>query len=108
MTVCDANRWPEGILDPESEQTDEQPCMPHLLYEEADIEAKYPSLSAPAQLDVDDAQNDAWDCIYQKGLREEQDIVANMRSYGRMKYAKQRPTARHPEEPEGSKIPMRA
>ena len=92
MAVCDANQWPEGILDPESEQAAEQPCMPHLLYGERDIDARYPSLSAPAQLDVDDAQNDAWDCIYQRGLREAQDIVADMRSYGRMKYARQRPT----------------
>ncbi len=77
MTVRDANSWPEGILHPESEHTSEQPCMPHLLYDETVMGAKYPSLKAPAQLDVYDAQNDAWDHIYQQGLREARDIVAD-------------------------------
>ncbi len=102
MAVCDANQWAEGILNPGSEDTADQPCMPHLIYDQDVIEAKYPSLRAPAQLDVDDAQQDAWDHIYQKGLREAQDIAADMRSLGRMKYARHRPTASATKEPEGS------
>ena len=92
MAVCDANQWPEGILDPEFDHEEEQPCMPHLLYSDTVIEKRYPSLQVQPQLDLDDAQADAWDHIYQRGLVEAQDIAANMRSYGRMKYMRQRPS----------------
>ncbi len=66
--------------------------MPHLLYEQGVLDVKYPSLTAPAQLDVDDTEADAHDAIYQRGLREAAGIAESMRLLGRMKYMKPRDT----------------
>ncbi len=88
--IADANEWAETVHDPESEFCGGAPCMPHLVYEQALLDAKYPSLTAPAQLDVDDATADAHDAVYQRGLREAEGIAESMRLYGRMKYVRPR------------------
>ena len=64
--------------------------MPHLVYDQATLDVRYPSLTAPVQLDVDDTEADAYDAIYQRGLREAEGIAEPMRLYGRMKYMRQR------------------
>ncbi len=88
--IADANQWAETVHDPESEFCGGAPSMPHLVYEQATLDAKYPSLTAPAQLDVDDATADAHDAVYQRGLREAEGIAESMRLYGRMKYVRPR------------------
>ena len=90
MSVVDANDWARGVLDPESDETTELPYMPHLTLDEPLLDKLHPSLEAPKELDLDDTVNDAWDCIYQRGLRESYDIVQEMKTYGRMKYTKPR------------------
>jgi len=91
--VADANGWAHGVLDPESELGNGQsePCMPHGMHDTATLDKLYPSLRVPKELDLDDAQLDAWDLVYQRGVRETQAINDEMQILGRMKYAKNRP-----------------
>ncbi len=100
LAVTDANAWAEGILDPEGDRGDpsEAPCMPHMVYSNDALDRLYPSLEAPPELDMDDTQQDAWDHIYQRGLREAQEIEDTMKALGRMKYAKSRSTGNATEE----------
>ena len=75
--------------------------MPHLLYDQEVLDVKYPSSTAPAQLDVDDTEADAHDAIYQRGLREAAGIAESMRLLGRMKYMKPRDTQSKAAPPQG-------
>ncbi len=88
--ISDANQWAETVHDPESEFSGGAPSMPHLMYDQATLDVRYPSLTAPVQLDVDDTEADAYDAIYQRGLREAEGIAESMRLFGRMKYMRQR------------------
>ncbi len=56
------------------------------------LDKLYPSLKVPEQLDLDDAHQDAWDLMYQRGLREAQSITGDMHVLGRMKYMRSRET----------------
>ena len=80
--ISDANEWPLGVLDPASEEEGGEPCMPHVLYQDSVLDNVYPSLKAPQQLDLDDLQNDAWDAVCQRGLREAQSISEEMKLFG--------------------------
>ncbi len=92
--IADANEWARGILDPEGEHGDgkSEPCMPHCEHDTEMIDRLYPSLQVPKELDLDDAHLDAWDLVYQRGLREAQIISEDMHALGRMKYMRNRPT----------------
>jgi hypothetical protein len=90
LKVSDANEWAEDVLDPDREPASSEPCLPHLIYAAEVLDAKYPSLTVPEALDLDDTQGDAWDWVYQKGLQEARDIEASMKTMGRMKYMKPR------------------
>jgi len=92
--IADANQWASGILDPEGEHDDAktEPCMPHSQHSAELIDKLYPSLKVPEELDLDDAHLDAWDLVYQRGLREAQTISEDMHVLGRMKYMRSRET----------------
>jgi hypothetical protein len=93
MEVTDANMWAEGVLDPNHDESSSAPYMPHLRLNQQQIDELHPSLQVFPEPDVDDTQADAWDHIYQRGLREAQDIHQSMQSLGRMKYMRNRPLA---------------
>ncbi len=64
--------------------------MPHCQHDTELIDKLYPSLQVPKELDLDDAHLDAWDLVYQRGLREAQMISEDMHVLGRMKYMRSR------------------
>ncbi len=84
--IC-AARWLSAVLegvDP-SESTEEEtpPLMPHLAYPPSELGVLYPGLQAPEDGQLDDAQNDAQDGVYQAGLRIADGIRLENQTQGR-------------------------
>ena len=61
----------------------EDPIMPHLIFNDQELEKRYPRLTAPEDEHADDPAIDAADLILQVGQRIADEIRANMHAEGR-------------------------
>ena len=61
----------------------EDPLMPHLIFNDQELEKRYPRLTAPEDEHADDPAIDAADLILQVGQRIADEIRANMHAEGR-------------------------
>jgi len=59
------------------------PVMPHLVFDTEELNLHYPPLTAPAEVDDPDADNDNNDPILMHGYRLAKDILQEMESLGR-------------------------
>ena len=58
--------------------------MPHLDYDDHDLEVRFPSLCAPQAVDDENEDKwDTWDKVYQRGLEIVEQINTTMRTTGR-------------------------
>jgi hypothetical protein len=72
LNVCDENR-PVAY-------------MPHLVYGTLELDATFPSLSVPQEIDDDNESNwDTWDKVYLRGLEIVKEIETVMKTVGRQR-----------------------
>ena len=66
-----------------SDANKSDPLMPHLVFNDQELEERYPRLTAPEDEHADDPAIDAADLILQVGQRIADEIRANMHAEGR-------------------------
>ncbi len=64
-------------------QEETSPCMPHLIYSAAELNERYPPLTAPPDDGLVDATDDRRDAVYQHGLGIAEDIRAQVAAQAR-------------------------
>ncbi len=63
----------DDVVATAQEETSPSPCMPHLMYSAAELDARYPPLVAPPDDGLADVADDRKDGAYQHGLKRGRD-----------------------------------
>ena len=66
-----------------------QPCMPHTLWAQEELDIRYPSLKAVTDLELDDLSRLEDECLYTAGMSVVQGILEEMTTQGRRRRAQE-------------------
>ena len=98
MKISEADQHLDAVNKEEEITEDDEyvPRMPHTELSSDELEAQYPSLEAPEELELEDLGKLEKDTLYAAGMQVVQQILDEMAVAGRTRRAQPEPPPQHP------------